>query len=105
MPPSGYSEVQAKLVTEFLASCCAALREESIGAGRTPMQGLQKEITDIERGLSLAAYDECTDSLLRMTAGFYRLTLRAKPVDFVNFDALVPQLLEGVRTGILSVHV
>jgi len=109
MPPSGYSREQGQFFTDALRSCALALRTEGVGAGLTPMQALQREMSSIDGYLALCDQDRAMSqiegSLLTLTRGYYDLILARDPADWVEFDDVSTSMCDMVARRIQAIKV
>jgi hypothetical protein len=105
MPPSGYSPVQSNHIVAFLASCSEALETECRGAGRTALEGLQKEQADIAGALAAGWDNALSEHVLCLTGEFYKAVAARAPLDFVAYRAAVQDVLDEVGASVLAVHI
>jgi len=98
--------MQSNLVVEFLRSCSRALRAECKENGETIVEGLERELGDIERGLSRAG--DLIDlkiqfPLLQLTQSFYQ-ALSECDLREDSFEEAVESVLVHFRERILAIN-
>ena len=104
MPPSGFCEVQADLIVEFLKSCTDALVLESMNSGATPLQALEKERAHIQSYVS----DGChplAEGILHLVEGYYSEVVAKGPVTFEELRDRGCCVLEQARQIVLGIRV
>ncbi len=104
MPPSGYSERQASLIVEFLASCLDSLIAECEEARLDLPAGLAKEIADISVALADESRPPHETALLRLTRSFYE-TVAGAHADKAGVAVGRKDVLDAIRRDILAIHV
>lgn len=104
MPPSGFSKQQSEFITNFLKSCGFALKSESISLGRTPKEGLLKEINDINQYIS-NSNNPTANHLLNLTRNYYEELLQENPEDFESFEKIMLVKLDIISNTILDIKV
>ena len=106
MPPSGYSYGQADTVAQFLRSCAAALLTEASEELTSPVDRLDREISDIIRyRAKMRKVDDATDAVLALTLKFYQSMRTHRPANPKAFEAALPKVLEEIVDEILKVHI
>lgn len=105
MPPSGYSNHQSKLLSEFLLSCADALRREATRDGLSLGAALQREIESIEAFLSDPAHSDSVKHVLGITQTFYERMREHDPGEVAEFGAIANALASQFQDEILGIHV
>ncbi len=105
MPPSGYSQQQAELVSRFLESCADALKCETLAAGHTMLDALRAECNDIRAQLANGSEDAYGKAVLQLTLVFYEGVAECSPADAEQYEASVQAAVRDVREAVLGIHI
>lgn len=104
MPPSGYTFNQADHATEFLISCGQSLIAEAKADGLTPLQGLQREVANIDKLLSSGKFSPVECTLFSFNRHYYTQLIGYRSSSFEELALQLGVAADEIRTSLLSVE-